>query len=127
MSSFSILVPNYVVEVPYQRVADWIITVVEGGSIYWCDGFYLKEKPNLDTWGQPWYATPDLYKSEAAVFEVHHSGEKNVFNMADIRSALVKVAGLNKALFDRLMSDDYDAFDADILFQIAALGEEVYG
>lgn len=135
-------------------IAFWVITAFEGGSTYWCDraeavirdaetgafrpltkdeyGMYAKG-------GVAPYANPEFWDNGKRGYRMWDEYEENwadhVLSMASIKKALHYQPPKRKAVsnnwfrkvVDRLLSEDYDAGDADTLVQVAVFGEVVYG
>lgn len=123
------------VAITYEMFEGWMVTALEGGSNYW---YYLKTesipKEILDTY------LPDktpitivLSKAiwiEKATIPIHceETGEKlGEINMKSVKKALETICDSYDSTFDALMSDSYDAIDADIFFQIAVMNELTFG
>lgn len=123
------------VEVSPQKMADWLVTAIEGGSNYWCNSIFLSSESRQEYKAKhgkkmesPWYSDPLLFETAFTVQIVYDDAPSGVVqkSLRDFIDAVSKVASQKPALFARLM-EDYDASDADELFQQFVLGEVIYG
>jgi len=134
-------------------LAYWVITAMEGGIGYWCDKaepvergddgqFYEMIGDSYTQWqidGVGAYANPLFWENGKRGYRLWDEYEQawipEVLTMTSIQKALQfkpkKVKGQNPHWFrkvvDRLLSEDYDAEDADTLVQVAVFRELVYG
>jgi len=109
---------------------NWIVTAVEGGINYWCDGVNVES----------------ITEQEQVKFGLKYRNASNQFAYAllaghtvtlyvyDDDNAIVSMDAIKKALtiielerFCRLISGEYDAEDIDVLIQLAAFKTLVYG
>jgi len=135
-------------------VAYWVITAFEGGSSYWCnkaeavkrdqDGKWVRILgDDYDQWlcedGVSPYANPLFWENGARGYRMWDEYEEkwcdHVLTLSSIQKALKyqppKHQGQSRNWFrktvDSLITEDYDAGDADTLVQVAVFGELVYG
>lgn len=118
-----------------QRIADTITAGVEGGISYWADQFFLSEpgsaKLNPE---ENWYCDGKLYATDDFVIEVRQeeehvqgAGTKLFIRRADIQQALEIMAEKYPWHFDNIVNENEDSETGDVLIQLAALKEIVYG
>lgn len=136
------------VEFSDRKLSDILITAFEGGVGYWCTilGYVKPTKPcpvpDMEEYRHGWYplaegggmiladseetwecddVTPDkLPQSENAAFETL------VFDRNKLKRGLALVAARRPAIFARIVDDQYDAGDADVVVQYGCFGDEVF-
>jgi len=128
------------IEITSQMIADQIITAIEGGSNYWCDGFFLqnctldgqtvewrmnKSRPPLEN---PWYSDKRVYEGpfEIHVTEIGENAHK-VLNPERINRGLEWLSKNQPGRITEIVSEEGDAETADVFLQACVLGEIVYG
>lgn len=111
-----------------------LVTALEGGSNYW---YFLKKK------GMSYIEkhTPEM-ENEPLAMRMFKALERNVsipihdyetgdllgeINMHSIEKAEEKLIEINPIEFANILTEDYDANTADIWFQLAVMGEIVFG
>lgn len=117
------------------RIADVITAGVEGGISYWATGFLLNEPSGLDSGdGDPWYAkgvfyARDSFKIEVRQAEEHVAGAglKLFITKPDIQQALQIMADKYPWHWENIVKENEDAETGDVLIQLAAFKEIVYG
>jgi len=114
--------------------ASILITALEGGSNYW---YYLPipddknwerlEKydahngPYSEAIAKALFNDPEF---ELVVTDAENPDERlGVCTQASILAALKKTAEENKQVFINILNEEYDANDADYVFQLAVMGE----
>ncbi len=113
--------------------SDLIITALEGGSNYW---YLIKENgSNLVTkykskhtpcFSEAFYKAID--KGETIpVHDIENGDELGEINKKSIKLASQILLKEYKHVFANIISENYDANDADIWFQLAVMGEVIYG
>ena len=135
-----------------QVIADIVITAFEGGITYWCNNVVPMERDDHGDWyemigeqytqyqrdGVGAYATPEFWHNDSRGYRLidDEEGEiKKVLTASAIVKALhyqpPKVNGQSnnwyRKVVDLILAEEYDAGDADVVVQIAVLGELVYG
>ena len=133
------------IEVTPRRIADLMVTAIEGGIGYWCKSVKLLDHPRTKELESPWYDDENLYShdpnSMAAalisieVAELDSSSEKNVegiwiINLASMEKAFVLMQEYGKPKgwhWQNFITENDDAETADVWFQLAVFGEVVYG
>lgn len=141
------------VTVTDELIADWVVTAFEGGILYWAAEVYCVERDEHGEWkGTPTeryksfmkggcgpYTNPDFWDNDKRGYRIYDINEEawipKVLTLAGLLKALkyqpkrVKGQSNNwfKKVVRRLVNEDYDADDADILVQIAVFNEVVYG
>ena len=136
-----------------QLVADWVITAFEGGSSYWCDLAECVERDDKGQWveitgdryksfqidGIGPYANPEFWENDKRGYRLHDEYDEKwiqkVLTLSGLLKALQyqppkhKFATPNwyRKVVSSLITENYDAGDADTLVQVAVFGELVYG
>lgn len=114
------------------RVADLIVTGIEGGCEYWLKSFHLKET-TADITESPWYSDAAVWMDRTtiitATFEDGESDEPVVkdFTIATLHAALQLFAEEDPKNFSDLIKGNEDANTADLFFQYWILGSVVFG
>jgi hypothetical protein len=124
-------------EIPAQRIADLMITAVEGNWMTrsWCNGIYKDEA--VDTEEEPWYSDPKFWAGEftITVDEIVDEGEppehqnlkRHVCTQETFAKGFEIMAQKYGRHFGDFMNENEDAITADVFLQCVALGEVVYG
>ena len=112
-----------------EKIADQIITALEGGSGYWLGSFKLY-RSEIEPSEKPWYADRKLYEgdfeiicqpSEPGDFEDKH------FSPQSIRDGLKVLAEKHHTVLADILMEEGDADTADVFLQCCLFGEVVYG
>ncbi len=121
-------------EIKDELITDMLITAFEGGSNYWatlCDvkrKYFVKGDSLAENVARSFIADKeyklDVYDVESDEDEPDLLGS---VTYASIESALGIMAKDYPKTYASIMSDNMDGDDADVWFQIAAMGEVVFG
>lgn len=133
---------QFQITVPFtpEHVAALMVTVIEGGSAYWCRGVFLEHpdreviKTTSVTQEYPWYAQPDLYTCSDFRLEVvedepshqNHDG-KWLVHPAQVQRGFDLMSQKHPDRVTSFLGGDVDADDADLWFQYVVFGEAIYG
>ena len=123
------------VNIEIDKAVDWIITALEGGIGYWSRRFeyeprdlYLlllgKQIPGVDT---GLYTSFEFWERGGGIrlFDVE---DNTPFEKRLTMEAIVEaLPQLHPEAIDRLINEQYDIEDADVLIQFAVFGEVVFG
>lgn len=118
------------VEVSPQLLAYMLVTAVEGGSAYWCNGVYWQSADSepLVTKEHPWYSDPSIWEREDFRIEVvEDDGEGHFVRLSDVKEGLDLMAKTYPHHFADMIAENFDATTADVFLQCIALKELVYG
>lgn len=122
------------IEVPAQRIADLMITAIEGGIGYWASAVKLVSAGGAEVKEKPWYADPTLYEDpdmSLVVVEDEAStagaSPRHVIGRKELLNGLAIMQAKYPAAFADFMTENEDAETADMWLQCAALGDVVYG
>ena len=118
-------------------VTDWIVTAFEGGIDYWCsDADYLDEKlfrelrdDQIDIGSRyPVYSLSEYWERGGRMkLRDAETGEwYKPFDYNMLTDAL-SLDCISNQVAKRLLNEDYDADDADLIIQATLFGEIVYG
>ena len=130
MSDMNII--NRRLEISDELIEDILCTAFEGGITYWADNISCEDNKDMKKVGGWKHKYLTKTKKKDAVMYIHESetGEKYPITKKLIIDALQKMDTpeykYTKAL-DRILNEQYDADDADIVVQTACFGEVVYG
>ena len=130
MSDMNII--NRRLEISDELIEDILCTAFEGGITYWADNISCEDNKHMSKVGGWKHEYLTRTKKKDAVMYIHEleTGEKYPITKKLIIDALQKMDdpeyGWTKAL-DRILNEQYDADDADIVVQTACFGEVVYG
>jgi hypothetical protein len=129
-----------------ERIAYVICAGVEGGISYWATDFLLKQdaavtladgktrgmRPTKP--GEHWYVDPALYAGDGFVIEViqieEHAtgaGKSVLIDKAAIQEALQIMADKYPWHWENIVKENEDSETGDVLIQLAAFKEIVYG
>lgn len=139
------------VPVTDQQIADWVVTAFEGGISYWCEAATCVQRDQHGDWEEltgagydayvvdrvgP-YANPEFWDNDKRGYRIttDEGTQKKVLTLSAIMKALnyqpkqVKGQSNNwyRKVTTRLLGENYDADDADILVQVAIFNEVIYG
>lgn len=125
-------------DIDYQLFEDILVTALEGGVGYWAiidtDEFY--DKLPKETKGEPLsvriakevWNTPDF---SINVYDIESDEEDldllGALSYANVERGFELLAKDYPEDWDAIMEESYDAFNADTWFQLACLGEVVFG
>lgn len=121
LPDYTILIEQHI---PRERVADVLCSALEGGSNYWCSRVDVFEWPEAE-WAHEAIAN-------GGKFQVQHFCEDDdelldIMGEEEVTSGLKLLASKWPAAFGRIINEQDDAYDADMLFQLICFGEVVYG
>ena len=122
-----------VVELKAKDIADLMVTVVEGGSQYWCDKLLFrkafKEGVEIKAKDTPWYSDSTLYEDGVELFlEVEYNeGRLLIITEKDFKKGFELLSEFYPSRLMSIVAENYDAEDADVWFQHVCFGEIVYG
>ena len=110
---------NIPIQISDDQIDSWAVTAFEGGINYWCFSIEVK---NNDYKGCD-YASEALSKGATIIMKGKEITKQNILE------ALAKLPAMNyNKVYNRLLNEgQYDACDADVLFQVALYDEVVYG
>lgn len=134
-------------QITKEQIIDVFVTAIEGGSNYW---YYILDIPKEV---ERIMQTDELAFSEAcgeyvlnggtlAIYDVEevdgmedpeneYASDKpepiGYITMDSLLDAISKVKKEYPEVYENIIMDEYDASDADVFFQIATMGEIVYG
>jgi hypothetical protein len=113
------------ISLPTERVIDLIITALEGGSNYW---YWIEEDINVPSG----MAYSEAFAETALTTGVNVNDLENPnevlgrITIDSIRNAVAIIAEKYPWHFGNLFGD-YDAETADVFFQVAVMGDIVFG
>ena len=122
------------------RIADLMVTAIEGGVNHWCVGIYLKsEAPprREEEKSTIWYARSSVWDSEFLI-EVHELIDESrdaspdnvkvhLIGPAEFKAGIAKLAKEYPRHFNDILIENEDADTADAFLQMITLKELVYG
>ena len=119
------------VEISDKLIEDILCTAFEGGITYWADNVSChnnKDMKKVGGWKHEYLTGSKLKEAKLIIHTI--SGGEVVMTKKSIIDALQKMDNpeykYTKAL-SRILNEQYDADDADIVVQTACFGEVVYG
>ena len=121
------------VEISHSKVADLIITAVEGGSNYWCKAIKVGTQPtstevNMNgSEGKPHRIYDCIFNGGTLVFVPDDYDEPCLqLNLNTAQNALEILNKKFNDVFTNITSDNYDASDADAFIQCAIFGDVIF-
>ena len=123
-------------EMDYDSFEDMIVTALEGGSNYWylldlnnSIGFIKKyaddQRPMTIRIADALYNNED---SSVVVLDTEDEEETlGTLTYQSVRKTLENFPKDHQWALDNVLNGDYDANDADVVFQVLVMGEVVYG
>lgn len=111
------------VELDRQRVVDTLINALEGGSHYWIEMYKFNSNGNIE------HVLKEVMKGEKTLTVTENDRKEDSFEVTSktIEAALQDMANRYPWHFKNLVDENDDAETADVLLQLAALKEIVYG
>jgi hypothetical protein len=116
-----------------ENIIDIFVTALEGGSNYW---YYIPTIPNgvrdiMDETGMATSEAIGQYVLKGGYVQINDAeDEEEVLGNVDmdgLLDAIQKVKTEFPDVYNNIIDEEYDADDADIFFQIAVMGEIVFG
>tara|TARA_A100001201_G_C4038849_1_gene186021 strand:- start:288 stop:665 length:378 start_codon:yes stop_codon:yes gene_type:complete len=113
-----------------ELIENLLCTAFEGGSTYWAENISCEDIEDMKKVGG--YKSEYLTKTKKdnAVMYVHVEDDKHPITKKSIIDALQKMDNpkykYTKAL-SRIINEEYDAYDADVVLQTACFGQVIYG
>lgn len=134
-------------QITKEQIIDVFVTAIEGGSNYW---YYILDVPKEITY---MVKEEEIPFSEACGKHVLNGGELTIYDVEEVMDmedidndyaqdkpkplGTINMDSLLDAIsimkrdysekYENIIMDEYDAEDADIFFQIATMGDVVYG
>jgi hypothetical protein len=118
------------IETPNQRIADLMITALEGGSNYWLLAARLDHPEDKTLLSEkPWYASPELYDNTALkiVFTEQEDAKEHLVTSVEIANGTQLMAEQSPGHFADFIAENDDATTAEVWLQYVIFGEIVYG
>lgn len=115
-----------------KKIADQVITAVEGGIGYWCVGFHLVSSEHTPQ-EKPWYADPKLYEGafdiRVTLDDEHTTGEGVEYHLTPekVQAGLDWLAKSSLGRISEIINDEGDADTADVFIQACLFQEIIYG
>lgn len=111
--------------ITYRKIADQIVTAIEGGSGYWMTSFRPVEDIKTDV--SPWYDDERIWAGNFNI-EVTDDEEKvHFFTPESLKKGLQWLADNHLWRIEQIVKDTGDAETADVFIQACVLGDIVYG
>lgn len=122
-------------EISQEIIKDQLCTALEGGSNYWYmlgkidRKHFVKGEPLVDNLTRSFFADKD-YKLEIYDYESDNDDEPDLLGVVtydSIAKAFSIMSSEYPETLGRILAEQYDADDSDVWFQIATMGEVVFG
>ncbi|MEY9138579.1 hypothetical protein ABIE88_003383 [Bradyrhizobium diazoefficiens] len=111
--------------ITYRKIADQIVTAIEGGSGYWMTSFRPVEDIKTDV--SPWYDDERIWAGNFNI-EVTDDEEKvHFFTPESLKKGLQWLADNHLWRIEQIVKETGDAETADVFIQACVLGDIVYG
>ena len=122
---------NRTIEIKDELIEDILCSAFEGGITYWANNISCEDREDmLKVKGWKHEHLTKTKKKDAAIFIHTMEGGKYKITKKSIIDGLQKMDnseyGCTKAL-KRILDETYDAYDTDIVVQIACFGKVIYG
>lgn len=115
-------------DITQQMIADWMVTVIEGGSNYWCHS--VLASGDVSMYKAPWYSDPQFWHPTLKLKVIDEEDDDSVktITWADFQQGTQLLLEKYPMVYGRMMSDcQWDAQDADTWFQLVVFKDVVYG
>ena len=118
------------IEISDELIEHLLCTAFEGGSTYWAENISCEDIEDMKKVGG--YKSEYLTKTKKdnAVMYIHAEDDKHPITKKSIIDALQKMDNPKykyTKVLSRILNEQYDANDADIVVQTACFGEVIYG
>lgn len=121
-------------DIPPADICDFLTTVIEGGSVDWCDSIILisaqdASGKSIEPTGL-WYTNESLFSPGATIqlrVDFEESAKSVFISEQNLLEGFQLLARDLPLTFHNLASGDYDALDTDNWFQLSCFKEIVYG
>ena len=121
-------------ELSYDTFENIVITALEGGSNYWMDYEVKKGIPKRDEMPDKAPSERIAYglwhnkDSEVAIWDAEEDGELlGTLTYDSVREGMQLACKDYMKEINMMISEDYDAWTADTLFQVLVMGEVTFG
>lgn len=114
------------VQIDAQKIADQIVTAIEGGSGYWLEGFIPTKETRKLAKEKPWYACPQVWSGDFEV-KCDVEGEEKIFKPENIQAGLDYLSQKYPSRIAEIVDESGDAETADIFLQACLFKDIVYG
>lgn len=106
-----------------RMVDDLMVTALEGGINYWCDGVTVATKPESD------YTYASDVISRGGTLLIHSEEGSITLSDASLKDGIQSYCAMFGKTPESLFGDygDYDAGDADCIVQLAIFGTIIFG
>ena len=118
-------------EVDFELFESWMITALEGGSNYW---YFIKSLPKRDdlkglAFSEALSTLVWKHDEKIEVFDIENQDDEplGVIEKSKIVPTLQKLSKEYNQVFVNLTSENYDAMDCDIFFQVLVMDEVTFG
>ena len=121
-------------EVDFELFESWMITALEGGSNYW---YFIKSLPKRDdlkelAFSEALSKLVWTFDEKIEVFDIENQDDEDdealgVIEKSKNVSTLQKLTKEYNQVFVNLTSENYDAMDCDIFFQVLVMDEVTFG
>ena len=118
-------------EIDFELFESWMITALEGGSNYW---YFIKSLPKRDdlkglAFSEALSTLVWKHDEKIEVFDIENQDEEplGVIEKSKIVPTLQKLSKEHNEVFVNLTSENYDAMDCDIFFQVLVMDEITFG
>ena len=110
-----------------QQIADAMVTAIEGGSTYWCNG--IDTHTDAQTKGHERYSLGSVYEQPFKWTVTDDEGVEHLFDNELVKRGLTLLANDHPTFWNDMVGadGDLDADGADTFFQLCVFGEVVYG
>lgn len=110
-----------------RRIADMMVTAIEGGSGYWCETINLLEGTALK---RPWYDDETLYEQPFVIGVVDAEEPDSTIHLNQEmmkRGFELMASQYETTHWADFLEQNEDADTADVWLQLCVFGEVVYG
>ena len=118
-------------EIDFELFESWMITALEGGSNYW---YFIKSLPKRDdlkglAFSEALSTLVWKHDEKIEVFDIENQDDEplGVIEKSKVVATLQKLSKENNEVFVNLTSENYDAMDCDIFFQVLVMDEVTFG
>ena len=119
--------PSASIEISNKLLGDVISTAFDGGSVGWCVSA-IHNQGRFNNSNPPWYAQASFWGDGDLEIEVTDcDGEVTIVTYSSFRKNFKLFSEKYPTSLARIKDEQYDAIDADRLWQFIVFGEMVYG
>jgi hypothetical protein len=128
MTDTTTAIPLDIAGITWRKIADQIVTAIEGGSGYWATSFRPVNPNDIKTDVQPWYDDEKIWAGDFNIkVRDGEGGETFYFTPDGLKKGLQWLADNHLWRIEEIVKETGDAETADVFLQACLFQDIVYG